>query len=113
MGFKSCNADSYVWFLPETKANGTDYYQYVLLYVDNIFAIVENPEYFIRNELGHRFFIKPSLIGPPTQYLGNKCPLVNLSNHRQAWYFSSYQYVQNLVNNVTGKLLREGRSLPQ
>ena len=67
MGFDSCTADPGVWFRPATKPNGTDYYQYILLYVDGILAITKKPEDFIHNELDHCVVIKTSLIGPPTQ----------------------------------------------
>ena len=40
------------------------------------------------------------MIGPPTQYLGNKDNLVTLENGKKCWSFSSSQYVQNAVKNV-------------
>ena len=43
---------------------------------------MENPEDFIRYNLGHRFVIKPSLIGPHTQYLGTNFFPVTLAIHR-------------------------------
>ena len=51
---------------PGSKSNGTTYWQYVLLNVDDILAIMEKPENFIRNELGSRFTVKEKWIGPPT-----------------------------------------------
>eukprot|EP00978_Attheya_sp_CCMP212_P026548 scaffold87549_cov65-Attheya_sp.AAC.2 len=36
MGFKSSYADPDVWLRPATKANGEEYYEYVLMYVDII-----------------------------------------------------------------------------
>ena len=54
------------------KEDGTDYYQYVLLYTDDILAIMEKPENFICEELSNKFVVKPNSIGKPTQYLGNK-----------------------------------------
>ncbi len=41
MGFESCKADPDVWFRLATKANGTDNYQYVLFYTNDILAIME------------------------------------------------------------------------
>ena len=90
MNFKPCPADPDVWIRPGTKADGSAYWQYVLLYTDDILAIMEEPEKYIREELGKS-------IGPPTQYLGNKVSLVDLENGVQAWSFSSSQYVQNAV----------------
>ena len=51
MGFQSCKSDPDVWLRPAVKQNGTDYYQYVLLYTDYILDIMEEPETFIRKDL--------------------------------------------------------------
>jgi len=112
MGFMSCKADPDVWFRPSMKEDGTDYYQYVLLYTDDILAIMEKPETFIREELSNKFVVKPNSIGKPTQYLGNKVSYVQLENGHYAWSFSSSQYVQSAVKNVEEHLSRQGRSLP-
>ena len=53
MGFDSCKADLDVWFRQSLKNDGTRYYQYVLLYTDDILAIMEEPERFLRDELGN------------------------------------------------------------
>ena len=100
MGFQSCKADPDVWLRPSVKANGVEYYQYVLLYTDDILAIMEEPERFLREELGKRFTLKEKSIGPPEQYLGNKVSKVTLANGKECWSFSSSQYVQAAVKNV-------------
>ena len=61
---------------------------------------MEEPERFLRDELGNYFTLKEKSIGPPTQYLGNKVNLVTLENGCKCWSFSSSQYVQNAVKNV-------------
>ena len=76
------------------KDDGTDYYQYVLLYTDYILAIMKNPEDFIHHEQGKIFFVKPNSIGPPTKYLGNKVSYVTLENVQSARSFILSQYVQ-------------------
>ena len=58
LGFQSCKADPYVWFRPSIKSDGTDYYQYVLIYTDDILAIMEEPERFLCDELGNVFTLK-------------------------------------------------------
>ena len=100
MGFESCCADPDVWMRPGTKSDGTKYWQYVLLYTDDILAIMESPEKFIRQEIGSYFTIKEKSIGAPTQYLGNKVSYVTMENGAHCWSFSSSQYVQNAVQNV-------------
>lgn len=113
MGYTSCKADPEVWFRASVKEDGTDYYQYVLLYTDDILAIMEKPEAFIREELSNKFVVKPKSIGKPTQYLGNKVSYIQLDNGRYAWSFSSSQYVQNSVANVEEYLSRLNKSLPR
>ena len=112
MHFKASPADPDVWMRPGTKDDGTTYWQYVLLYVDDILAIMEEPKKFIISELGSRFTIKPKSIGPPTQYLGNKVSEVTLDNGTKCWSFSSSQYVQNAIKNVEDHLQSRGTSLP-
>ena len=80
MGFESCKADPDVWFRPGTRSDGTEYWQYALLYTDDILAIMEEPEKFLREELGARFTLKEKSIGPPSQYLRNKVSKVTMNN---------------------------------
>ena len=54
------------------KDDGTDYYQYGLLYTDDIMAIMQNLEDFICHEMGKIFVMKPNYIRHLTQYLINK-----------------------------------------
>ena len=100
LGFQSCKADPDVWLRSSTKSDGTDYYQYVLVYTDDILAIMEETERFLRDELGNVFTLKENSIGPPTQYLGNKVSQVTLENSTKCWGFSSSQHVQSAVKNV-------------
>jgi len=39
LGFESCKADPDVWLRLSTKVDGSKYYQYVLLYTDDILAV--------------------------------------------------------------------------
>ena len=112
MSFESCKADPDVWMRPGTRADGTTFWEYVLLYTDDILAIMENPESFLRDELGQRFTLKEKSIGPPTQYLGNKVSQIELMNGVKCWSFSSSQYIQNAVKNVEKYLALRGETLP-
>ena len=46
-GFVSSKADPDVWLRPATKADGTEVYEYVLCYVDDILGLVLDTEKFI------------------------------------------------------------------
>ena len=113
MGFESCKANPDIWFRSDMKDKGTDYYQYVLLYTDDIMAIMQKPEDFIRHDLGKRFVVKPKSIKPQTQYLRNKVSYVTFDNGRNTWSFISSRYVQYAVKNAIDTLAKEGRNLPK
>lgn len=112
MHFITFKVDLDVWMRPGKKNDGSTYWQYVLLYIDTVLAIMEEPEVFIRKELASYFTIKEKSIGPPTQYLGNKVSQVTMQNGVKCWSFSSSQYVQGAVKNVEDYLSKTGDKLP-
>ena len=72
--FESCKADPYLWMIRVTISDGKLYWQLVLIYNDDIFDIIEDPEWFLHKELGARFTLKENSIGLLTQYIGKKIP---------------------------------------
>ena len=48
MNLKPYAADPDVWFRPDTKADGTTYIQYILLYTDDMLCIIKNRQFFLR-----------------------------------------------------------------
>ena len=73
LGFKPSAADLDVWMRPATKADGTKYYEKILLYIDDILAMSEKPEE-IMQSLMNDFTFKGGTDGviPPTDYLWAK-----------------------------------------
>ena len=71
-GFVSCKADSDVWMRKATKDDGSEYWEFVLLYVDNLLVLSHYGEDVLRNEIGKYFKLKEDSIGPPDIYLGGK-----------------------------------------
>ena len=102
-----------VWRRPATKSDGTHYYEYCCLYVDDCLVISEYPEAIIRTEIGKYWTLKPNSVGPPKLYLGNKVSKVTLENDVQCWSFSSAQYVSAAVANVDKYLKERNESLPK
>ena len=98
--FKSCPADPDVWMRPATKSDGTKYWEYVLLYVDDVLIVSEHGEKALREKLGKYFELKEEFICLPSFYLGGKFYKVTFSSGRNAWAFGSSKYIQALVSII-------------
>ena len=112
LGFTSSRADPDVWFRLSTRSTGEEYYEYVLLYVDDVLVISEKAEAVLRKEIGRYWELKPESIGPPSKYLGGKLREVTLETGVKAWAFGSHQYVWAAVTNVIDHLAKKGLKLP-
>ena len=86
------------------KSDGSQYYEYVLLYVDDVLVISENAESILRKNLGRYFELKESSIGLPDIYLGGWVCKVDLDNGVKAWTLGSSQYVCAAVKKVKSYL---------
>jgi hypothetical protein len=91
LDFTSCLADPDVWMRPAKRSDGSDYYEYILLYTDDALVVSENAEQILRNELGRYFTLKEESIGPPKVYLGGHVRKVKLDNGVECWAFNSSQ----------------------
>lgn len=119
IGFKPCLADPDVWMKPAVKKNGDKYYEYVLIYVDDILAVSEHPHLIMETLSGvYRFKEDPTSKakwGPPTRYLG-----ANIANYqlptstgtKKHWSMSADDYVINAVKNVEQELAKSDKRLP-
>ena len=105
-----CDPD--VWMREGIKDDGSQRWEYVLLYVGDCLYISANTEYVLRNEIGKCFKLKEASIGPPDIYLGGKMRQVELNNDAKAWSFSSSQYVQSAVKNVEACLREKPCKFP-
>lgn len=112
LGFKTCLADPDVWMRPALKSDGSEYWEYVLLYTDDTLVISENGEKVLREQIGRYFELKEESIGPPDIYLGGRMRKVQLENGANAWAFGSSQYVKAQVQNLEQRLHERGLSLP-
>eukprot|EP00956_Cyclotella_meneghiniana_P034439 scaffold104886_cov86-Cyclotella_meneghiniana.AAC.1 len=113
LGFTSCLADPDVWMRKQKKADGTEYWEYVLLYVDDALVISDRAESTLRNEIGKYFELKEESVGPPKIYLGGQMRQVQLENGVNAWTFGSAQYVKAAVTSVKEYLAERGKVLPR
>ena len=80
--------------------DGSEYWEYVLLYVNYALCCSCNPKEVLTSEIGKFWIMKRDSIAPPNIYLGNKVSKVTLENGVKCWSFSSAQYVHTAINNV-------------
>ena len=111
LGFESCPADPDVWMRPAKKDDGSECYEYILLYTDDALSIGPNAERVLREEIGRFFELKEESIGHPDIYLGGRMRQVELENGVKAWAYSSSQYVQAAVKNVESYLAKKDLKL--
>jgi hypothetical protein len=72
LGFTSFRVDPDVWLWLTKRSTGEEYYEYVLLYVDDVLVISKNADNVLRKKIGQHFVLREESIRPPSQYLGGK-----------------------------------------
>ena len=87
----------------ETRKDAIDYYEYILLYVDDCLCISENPKHAIL-QVDKYFPIKPT-------YLGGIVSKIQLPKGVHAWAFISSQYVNESFKSMEEHLDKEGKKL--
>ncbi len=69
MGFASSIADPDIWLRPAVKADGEEYYEYLICYVDDVLGVSEHVKELMK-EIQQDFKFKKNKIEPPSMYLG-------------------------------------------
>ena len=99
LGFTPCLADPDLWMLATEKEDGTAYYAYVLLYVDDV-MVIHHDAMSVLARLDKYFKMKPGSMGDPNMYLGATLKQMWLENGTRAWANSPAKYVWASVENV-------------
>ena len=113
MGFKPSIADPDVYLRAFAKPDGFKYYEYILVYVDDVLIISHAPEAHLK-VIQANYELNPTSVGPPTRYLGADVEKVTRPGDptgQEYWSFSANTYVKNAVKNVKILLQEEGRGL--
>lgn len=109
-GYKPTKGDPDVWIRPATKADGFEYYEMVLCYVDDILSISDDPKSTLL-ALTSTFKLKDDKIEPPEMYLGAELALMKVDDI-ECWTMSAEKYVASAVESVEGTLAKRGLRLP-
>ena len=98
--------------IPEIKSDGSEYYDYVLMYIDDALVIIENCEYVLTKHIENYFELKEEFIGPPEIYLGGSLSNIYIENGVKEEVFGSTQYFRAAVENLEGYLKEKNIKLP-
>ena len=115
MGFTPSRGDPDVWMRPAVKSDGEEYYEYVLVYVDDCMSISENADGVLK-EVQATFKLKGDKIEEPTTYLGAKLGQMEVGapgSGIMAWSTSAEDFVTTAVQDVERELASKGMKLPK
>ena len=100
MGYNSCLADPNLWMRSNTrKRDGLKYYEYALFYVDNVLAVEDDLEEFLKR-VDKYLGLKPGLLADPNIYLDARVKFMAFLNGVIALSLIPSKYVQEAVKNV-------------
>ena len=114
-GFKGCMADPDVWMKPNTKPDGFKYWEYVLVYVDDVLVLSHNPQS-IMDTLAMKYTLKAGSVRAPKEYLGSDIkkftiPEDETNPSKECWAMSSDTYVKRSIADVERALEEIGQRL--
>jgi len=113
LGYTSSLADPDVWFRPAKKSNGFEYYEYVLVYVDDLLVLSHQAD--ITMKLLEDFYRLKDGYAKPDRYLGAQVKEWRFPDDtiKPVWAISSEQYIKEAIRNVENNLQRQNRKLPK
>ena len=97
--YESCKADPDIWMRSVVKADRSEIYEYILVYVDDLLIIGIKLNKMLA-QIDRYFDIKDGLQGKPELYLGVKLKEVHLDDSKICWGMSSAKYVQEALKNA-------------
>jgi hypothetical protein len=105
--FKPTKADRDVYIRKAVSKDGFEYYEMILVYVDDLLVLSEDPGKLLELIDG-RFKLKPGSTGPPTTYLGAQIEPFMLPDGATVWSMSARKYVKEAVKNMKQMLIEDG-----
>jgi hypothetical protein len=108
-GYKQSRGDPDVYLRKRTRPNDQNYYEIVLVFVDDILCISHAPEDFMK-QLAKIYDLRGP-VEEPKIYLGSNISKKHLPDGTIAWSMSSDTYVKNMLNTVKALLQDKGREL--
>jgi hypothetical protein len=114
-GFESCRADPDVWMKPRITPGEVKYWEYVLIYVDDILVVSHDPQTTM-NVLSEKYTLKAGSVKEPDSYLGAEIRQWKIEDsadpQKIRWGMSSDTYVKRAIAEVERELEQIGKMLP-
>ena len=110
IGFKPTKADPNIWIRPVVKPDGSEYYEYIMCYVDDILSVSLDAKSILHSLQG-QFKLKGDKIEPPDMYLGAQLGTMQVKGNN-GWFMSSEEYVKSTIRNIEETLQKMGQRLP-
>ena len=100
MGYNPSLDDPDLWIRPmKISSDDFEHYDYVLLYVDNVLSISDDPTEVLHN-IDKYFGLKPGSLSKPNIYLCEKKKATRMENEVLAGSLSLSQYIQEVLKNT-------------
>ena len=110
LGYTNTIADPDVWRRPGKDNNGNEFYELVLVYVDDLLCVSNKPSDTMIG-LASLYDLKDT-VKPPERYLGNNINKYQLPDGREAWAMGGKDYVANAVKVAKEIATKNGMNLP-
>jgi hypothetical protein len=114
-GYTSWHADPDVWMRPKTKANGFQYWSYILVYTDDILVVDHEPQK-VMDYLASQYTLKPGRVKEPDTYLGAQVSKFYIDcapdPEKPRWAMLSEAHVKQAVSDVELELSSVDQCLP-
>ena len=109
IGFKPTKADPDVWICPAVKPDGSEYYKYIMCYVNDILSVSLDTKSILQSLQG-QFKLKGDKIEPPEMYLGAQLGTMQVEGN-DGWFMSSEKYIKSTIQNIEGTLQKTEQQL--
>jgi Reverse transcriptase (RNA-dependent DNA polymerase) len=115
LGFGPCLADPDVWLRRAIKPGGNEYYEYLLVYVDDILVVSHDPKA-VMDLLAQHYTLKAGSVRTPKEYLGSDIssfdvPKAGTTPATTCWSMSAETYIKRAVKEVKRSLSEIGQRL--
>ena len=87
IGFKPTKADPDIWICPVVKPDGSEYYEYIMCYVNDILSVSLDTKSTLQSLQG-QFKLKGNKIDPLDMYLGAQLGTMEVKGN-DGWFMSS------------------------